>query len=81
MDAIHMARCALNPRTMQTKKYRIEKTDKPKRIAIIGGGIGGMECALVLTARGHMVSLTRSLTAWAACSLPRRPPIRRRTGS
>ncbi len=57
MDAIHMARCALNPRTMQTKKYRIRKAAAPKNIAIVGGGIGGMECALVLTARGHQVDL------------------------
>ena len=26
---------------------------KPKKVAIIGGGIGGMECALVLKQRGH----------------------------
>ena len=57
MDAIHMARCALNPRTMQTKKYRIRKASVPKNIAIVGGGIGGMECALVLTARGHQVDI------------------------
>lgn len=52
-DAIHMARCALNPQTMQTKKYRIVKTSSPKTVGIIGGGIGGMEAALVLKARGH----------------------------
>lgn len=52
-DAIHMARCALNPVTMQTKKYRIVKTAHPKSVAIVGGGIGGMECALVLAKRGH----------------------------
>lgn len=52
-DALHMARCALNPRTMQTKKYKIVKTQSPKKVAIIGGGIGGMEAALVLKARGH----------------------------
>lgn len=52
-DAIHMARCALNPMTMQSKKYRVKPTASPKRIAIIGGGIGGMESALLLNARGH----------------------------
>lgn len=52
-DAIHMARCALNPRTMQTGKYKIVKTSSPKSVAIIGGGIGGMEAALVLKERGH----------------------------
>ncbi len=56
-DAIHMSRCALNPRTMQTTKYKIEKTKKPKKVAIIGGGIGGMESALVLTERGHKVTI------------------------
>lgn len=56
-DAIHMARCALNPRTMQSTKYKIEKTSSPKHIAIIGGGIGGMESALVLTERGHKVTI------------------------
>ena len=56
-DAIHMARCALNPRTMQSKKYKLEKTSSPKHIAIVGGGIGGMESALVLTERGHKVTI------------------------
>lgn len=57
MDAIHMARCALNPQTMQTRKYHLEKSRHPKKIAVIGGGIGGMESALVLAARGHTVDL------------------------
>ena len=56
-DAIHMARCALNPRTMQSKKYKLEKAVKPKNIAVIGGGIGGMEAALVLAQRGHHVTI------------------------
>ena len=56
-DALHMARCALNPMTMQTKKYKIVPAKKIKKIAIIGGGIGGMETAIVLAKRGHNVSL------------------------
>ena len=56
-DAIHMARCALNPCTMQSKKYKIEKAAKVKDIAIVGGGIGGMESALVLFERGHNVTI------------------------
>ena len=48
-DSLHLARCALNPTTMQSHKYKIVPTRKPKKVAIIGGGIGGMECALVLT--------------------------------
>lgn len=57
MDALHMARCALNPETMQSRKYKLEKASNPKKVAVIGGGIGGMESALVLAARGHQVTL------------------------
>ena len=56
-DAIHMARCALNPMTMQTTKYKVVKTNNPKKVAIIGGGIGGMEAALLLKKRGHKVEI------------------------
>ena len=52
-DSMHLARCALNPPTMQHNRYKIVPTKKPKKVAIIGGGIGGMECALVLKKRGH----------------------------
>ena len=52
-DSLHLARCALNPTTMQHNKYKIVPTKSPKKVAIIGGGIGGMECALVLKQRGH----------------------------
>ena len=56
-DNAGMARCALNPETMQSKKYRIVPAKKRKTVAVIGGGIGGMECARVLTMRGHKVTL------------------------
>ncbi|MBO4362890.1 MAG: FAD-dependent oxidoreductase [Clostridia bacterium] len=52
-DNMGMARCALNPETMQSKKYKIVKTSKPKKVAVVGGGIGGMETARVLALRGH----------------------------
>ncbi len=52
-DSLHLARCALNPTTMQHNKYKIVPTRHPKKVAIIGGGIGGMEAALVLKKRGH----------------------------
>ncbi len=52
-DSLHMARCAVNAETMQTNKHYIKKAKKAKRVAIIGGGIGGMEAARVLALRGH----------------------------
>lgn len=56
-DNAGMARCALNPETMQSKKYNIQKAKKRKKIAVIGGGIGGMEVARVATLRGHDVTI------------------------
>ena len=56
-DAMGLARCALNPPTMQSKKYRIKPARKSRKIAVIGGGIGGMEAALVCAKRGHKVTL------------------------
>jgi len=56
-DASHIARCALDPRVMQSDKYKIEPAKKKKHVAIIGGGIGGMECAIVCAKRGHKVTL------------------------
>lgn len=56
-DTAGMARCALNPQTMQSKKYKIVSAKKAKKIAIIGGGIGGMEVARIATMRGHKVTI------------------------
>ena len=52
-DSLHLARCAVNAETMQWNKHYIKKTNSPKTVHIIGGGIGGMETARVLKLRGH----------------------------
>jgi len=56
-DAGHIARCALNPPVMQSQKYKILPAKKVKDVAVIGGGIGGMEAAIVCAKRGHRVTL------------------------
>ena len=56
-DTMGLARCALNAETMQTTKHYIKPADKIKNIAVIGGGIGGMEATIVLAKRGHKVTL------------------------
>ena len=57
LDTMGLSRCAINPKTMQSKKYKIEPAKKQKKIAVIGGGIGGMEAAMVCAQRGHTVDL------------------------
>ena len=56
-DTMGLARCAINAETMQTTKHYIKPAKKVKKVAVIGGGIGGMESALVLAKRGHKVTL------------------------
>lgn len=52
-DSLHLGRCALTPPTMQHNRYKIVPTKNPKKVAIIGAGIGGVEAGLVLLQRGH----------------------------
>ena len=56
-DSIHMSRCALNPKSMDGGKYDYTPAKKQKKIAVVGGGIGGMETARILTLRGHKVTI------------------------
>jgi len=42
---------------MQSRKYYLTPAKKVKNIAVIGGGIGGMEAAIVCAKRGHNVTL------------------------
>lgn len=50
-------RCALNPATMKEEEYIITEAETKKKIAVIGGGIGGMESAMVCAKRGHQVDI------------------------
>lgn len=56
-DTIHMCRCAVNPTSMNSQHYKLKKTKNPKKVAIIGGGVGGMEAARILSLRGHIPTI------------------------
>lgn len=53
MDSLHLARCAVNAEMLQWDKHHIEKAKRSKTVIIVGGGIGGMECARVLALQGN----------------------------
>ena len=52
-----MGQCVLNPWTNNETIYKKGPAKKPKKLAVIGGGIGGMEVAIEAAARGHKVDL------------------------
>ena len=51
------AGCSVNPQCANELRTRLLPAVEPKRIAVIGGGPGGCECARVLALRGHTVTL------------------------
>ena len=59
IDPLHveMGRCVLNPWTNNETKYSKGPAVHPKKIAVVGGGIGGMEVAIQASKRGHKVVL------------------------
>lgn len=54
---VEMGRCVLNPWTNNEMKYSKAPAKHPKKIAVIGGGLGGMETAIQASLRGHKVDL------------------------
>jgi len=49
--------CLVNPFTGREGEFRLDKTDKPKKVMVIGGGPGGLEAAWITAKRGHKVTL------------------------
>ncbi len=50
-------RCAVNPETGNEDRFKFLKTDRPKRVWIVGGGPGGLKAAEITALRGHQVKL------------------------
>ncbi len=73
-DSKHMSRCALNPLTMQNHKYDIKPAKKAKTVAVIGGGVGGMETARIATLRGHKVTIYEKSNVLGGVFIPAAAP-------
>jgi 2,4-dienoyl-CoA reductase (NADPH2) len=77
--------CAVNPvvgRETLHEFRELQPADAPKRIAVIGGGPGGLEAALTAALRGHQVSLFEARQSFGgqflyAASVPHRHGLRR----
>lgn len=51
------ASCLVNPRAAHETELVYIKTKKPKKIAVVGGGVAGMSAATIAAERGHHVTL------------------------
>ncbi|PHR69236.1 MAG: NADPH-dependent 2,4-dienoyl-CoA reductase [Lutibacter sp.] len=52
-----VASCLVNPRACHETELNYNKTDKKKKIAVVGAGPAGMSAASILGERGHDVTL------------------------
>lgn len=57
ISAGHAVTCVINPFVGQETTMELKKAAKSKKVAVIGGGIGGMACSRYLALRGHEVTL------------------------
>ncbi|MEN6364090.1 MAG: FAD-dependent oxidoreductase [Rectinema sp.] len=49
--------CAINPACGNLAMERMQKAEKPLKVAVVGGGPAGMEAARIATERGHSVTV------------------------
>lgn len=49
--------CAVNPLARRERDWELRKTMYPKKVAVIGGGIAGMQAAMTAKTRGHDVKI------------------------
>ena len=62
--------CAVNPAAMREHAYHLNKTMQPKKVVVIGGGIGGMEAARTAKLRGHDVEIYEKSDALSGNQIP-----------
>lgn len=51
------ASCLVNPAAGREREFRLHKSARPLRVAVVGSGPAGLEAARALAARGHRVDL------------------------
>lgn len=66
--------CLVNPRTGREDEYNLDKVDNAKKVMVIGGGLAGMQAAIVAAQKGHYVEIfeksNRLGGQWLFASIP-----------
>lgn len=52
-----VASCLVNPRACHETEFNYDRTDTPKKLAVVGAGPAGLAAATIAAQRGHMVTL------------------------
>ncbi len=52
-----LVQCAVNPTVGFENFTKLQPCTDPKKVLIIGGGVGGMQCAMTAAQRGHDVTI------------------------
>jgi len=50
-------RCVVNPEAGNEYRFKISKSDRPKRVWVVGGGPAGLKASEIAALRGHHVTL------------------------
>ncbi len=66
--------CMVNPRVNKDENEKLIKVDRAKKIAIIGGGLAGMEAGITLKKRGHSVDIYEKDNLGGQFNLASLPP-------
>lgn len=62
--------CAVNPQAMREMRFALHPAVEKKSVAIVGGGVAGMEAARVAALRGHEVHLYEKSSALGGNLVP-----------
>ncbi|MCA9110742.1 MAG: FAD-dependent oxidoreductase, partial [Planctomycetaceae bacterium] len=73
--------CTVNPRAGRERTLKLIKTDRPRRVMVVGGGMAGMEAATVAAQRGHDVTLyEKNQECGGYVTILKAPPTRKAWG-
>ncbi len=66
--------CAVNPAAGKERQFSVSRSDRKKKILVVGGGPSGLEAARVAALRGHEVTLWEKGEALGGSLLPTSVP-------